>query len=430
MSTRRVFCSIVAAAAALAACSDAPSSPSDETLDAPALAAAPAPGGLSTVPVNGSALELWPFLSPDLDSAYDPLSLIVTGESDPRRIRAALLSLNGDRSGLPGPFAPLAAFDCTWADAIGDEQGTYVDGLGWTASSIQLECGPFGPAPRFHIRLFDAGDAVLVGAHFEIQVPGTTDHEVLNFDLGKALVAADLLRAGIVGMPAPTAAPIAALSRRIREPVYDALVNDPQIGPMIPFLTGGPDQATWNAADPKPEVIVPNDGHPLVAAAVQHFASLGTGSSNSFVVQLDQIIPKPFCAATEQLVHVSGPVYFEQEVTVQPNGRLMSDIRIDGEITVTPVLPAGEPYRARVAEMHRSWLTADAHSVHWTNKQTMLPARTADRGTHRLSFHVASGGPASFWVRDNCGGGADRAPGGMDPTGMGGPRGPRGPRMQ
>jgi len=186
---------LAAAAIAMSGCSEQASLPTAAGNDDPALEVAPAPGGLTTV--DGTGIRLWPFLSTDLEAAHDPLSILVTGEGDPRRIRAALLSVDGDRSALPPPFDGLAMFDCTWIDGIGDEQATYIAGLGWSASAIQLECGAFGPAPRFHVRLFDAGTAVLIGAHFEIQVPGTTDHEVLNFDIAKALVAADLLRAGV-----------------------------------------------------------------------------------------------------------------------------------------------------------------------------------------------------------------------------------------
>jgi hypothetical protein len=144
------------------ACSDSPTVPTAESAH-PSFAGAPAPTGLTTIAAGGTSIELWPYLGPDLETAHDPLSLLVAGEGDPRRIRAALLSLNGDRSALPPPFTALAQFDCTWTDGIGDEQATYVSGPGWTASAIQLECGAFGPAPRFHVRLFDAGDAVLIG---------------------------------------------------------------------------------------------------------------------------------------------------------------------------------------------------------------------------------------------------------------------------
>jgi hypothetical protein len=382
-------------------CSDGPSSPGADGGD-PAFAAAPAPGGLATI--DGTAIRLWPFLSTDLETAHDPLALLVAGEGDPRRIRAALLGLNGNRAALPPPFNSLAMFDCTWTDGIGDEQATYVGGIGWTASAIQLECGAFGPAPRFHARLFDAGDAVLIGAHFEIQVPATTDHEVLNFDIARALVAADLLRAGLIGVPSPTTAPIAAIAREIRTPVYDALVNDPEIGPLMPLLTGGPDRNTWNAADPKPVVIVPNDGHPFVAPTLQRFESFGGPTSQSFVVELDQVIPKPFCAVDEQLVHVKGPVHFSKLVTIGPDGRQTSEIRAYGEVVVTPLRAPGEAYRAAVGEVHRSWLTAEAHSVHWLNHQILLPAKSSERGNHRLTFHVASSGPAQYRIVDRCGG--------------------------
>jgi hypothetical protein len=210
----------------------------------------------------------------------------------------------------------------------------------------------------------------------------------------------------VIGLPAPTGTSIAAIAREIRTPVYDALVNDPQIGPLMPVLTGGPDKNTWNAADPKPVVVAPNDGHPLIAAAAGHFPSLGAGTSQRFVIELDQTIPKPFCAVNEQLVHVRGPVSFAKQVTVHRDGRQMSEIRIEGQLTVTPVLAPGEAYQARVGEIHLSWLTSDAHSVHWLNQQILLPAKTRERGNHRLSFHVASAGPAEFHVTDRCGGGA------------------------
>ncbi|HEU5169343.1 MAG TPA: hypothetical protein VFU46_02335 [Gemmatimonadales bacterium] len=402
---RRILggCAIAAAIlieGGLTACSDQEPAPTEPA--APLTASiAPAPGAL--VSVGAAGIELWPYLAIDLETADDPVSVILSGEADPRRIRAALLSLDGNRFALPPPFTVFALFDCTWTDGIGDEQAAYVGGLGWSGSAIQLECGNFGPAPRFHVRIFDAGGAVLLGAHFEIQVPGTTDHEVLNFDLAKGLVVADLLRAGIIGLPTPTSTPIAALARTIREPVYDALVNHPVLGPFMPLFTGGPDKDAWNAADPKPPVIIPNDGHPLIAPVVEHFG-LGTGTSQSFVIELDQTIPKPFCAVNEQLAYVNGPVRFNKQVTVQPDGRVVSEIRIDGEVTVTPVLAPGEAYRANVGEMHRSWLTADAHSVHWLNHQILLPARTSDRGNHRVAFHVASGGPAEYKVIDRCGG--------------------------
>jgi hypothetical protein len=91
---------------------------------------------------------------------------------------------------------------------------------------------------------------------------------------------------------------------------------------------------------------------------------------------------------------------------VQPDGRQISEIRIDGALTVTPLDAPGEPYPANVGEFHRTWLTADEHSVHWVNHQILLPARTGERGNHRLTFHVASAGPAEYKEINRCGGGA------------------------
>ena len=93
---------VAAAAAAMIGCSETTGSPNDPSGEDPVLGLAPAPATLATF--DGTEVRAWPFLAPDLENAHDPVSLLVTGEGDPRRIRAALMSVNGNRAGLPPPF--------------------------------------------------------------------------------------------------------------------------------------------------------------------------------------------------------------------------------------------------------------------------------------------------------------------------------------
>lgn len=71
----------------------------------------PAPSGLVSVVAGGVAREFWPFTGTSFNGApQDPINLIFTGESDPRSIRAALLSLDGDRTRLG--FPAVFPFNC------------------------------------------------------------------------------------------------------------------------------------------------------------------------------------------------------------------------------------------------------------------------------------------------------------------------------
>ena len=58
------------------------------------------------------------------------------------------------------------------------------------------ECGTYGPI-RFHLRLVKLGALTIGNAHFEVLIPGTTDHQVLSWELAEQLVTYDLARTGL-----------------------------------------------------------------------------------------------------------------------------------------------------------------------------------------------------------------------------------------
>src|SRR5260370_39082736 len=95
-------------ALALAACNHPTSAPTSPRGAAPRAAniEAPAPRPVLAVPLPGHTLELWPFTGFGFGAPSDPVNLIWIGHADPRALRAALLSLNGDRTavGFPGVF--------------------------------------------------------------------------------------------------------------------------------------------------------------------------------------------------------------------------------------------------------------------------------------------------------------------------------------
>lgn len=66
-----------------------------------------------------------------------------------------------------------------WSDAIGSQQATFTDQVGWTASVIQLECGSYVPF-RFHVRLFKAGEWTVGNAHVDVLISGTEHREVIS----------------------------------------------------------------------------------------------------------------------------------------------------------------------------------------------------------------------------------------------------------
>src|SRR5260370_30487611 len=101
----------------LAACNHPTSAPTSPRGAAPRAAniEAPAPSPVLAVPLPGHTLELWPFPGFGFGAQSDPAHLIWIGHADPRALRAALLSLNGDRTaaGVPDRFP----FNRTWPDA-------------------------------------------------------------------------------------------------------------------------------------------------------------------------------------------------------------------------------------------------------------------------------------------------------------------------
>jgi hypothetical protein len=384
----------------LAACTDAAAPSHDLTLQAQP-ADFPPPSPLVTV----AGESVWPFTSSDFaGTRVDPINLAFTGWSNPRDLRAALLMLDGDRSGLIGtPFEPFAAFDCTWKDAMGDAQTGYGAASGWVGSAIQLECGDFDPL-RVHLRFFDVGDVTLGGAHFEVLIPGTTDHQVVSWEFAEGLVVADLVRTGIGG-PVGSSGPINPVPYRwIPAIIYNSLPDELKF--LILASGGLPD---W----PVPgDVGIGTDG----AATIVHLAATVGGmpeiARQRLEIQFNQVIPKPFCASGPyDFLDVQGPVTLRQHVVVTPSGTYHSQFHAVGMLSLQPLtvdlstgglVPSGTPYRAHVNEHVKGILTDRVTLASQFVLRAEMPPKGPFRGSLRSTLNVAPGGGSHAGLTVRC----------------------------
>jgi hypothetical protein len=350
----------------------------------------PAPAGLVTV-------DGFTFLPYTLDhfetESQDPINLVFTGNVDPRQIRAALLALpDGDRTsfGFPNAFP----FDCTWKDAFGgDEQVTYAAD-GWTGSVIQLQCGEYDPV-RFHLRLFPAGDRTIGNAHFEVFIPGTTDHQVLNWEIAEQLVTVDLVRTGIAG-PTGSAAGINAAPyfRIVREEVYDALP---------PALQGLTSPVSENVH------AMPTDGNATVLTMFGTAELVPATREQTRVFQYDIVTDKPFCATADvPYVYISGPVTFWQADVLTERGEYTRDFKAEGTLEITPIdLSTGQPdfsrtYEANVRQHHLASFWDGMLSVVAQIKRSEIPPTGLDRGRLTSMLQLGPNGRTSYRESETC----------------------------
>lgn len=358
--------------------------------DSPSMAnsAAP-PAALVSITTGAGSLSLWPYTGADFSGdPQDPINLLFIGRADPRAIRSALFALSGDRTGVGFPNVP--PFNCTWGDAIGDLQTAYSDAGSWAGSAIQLACGAFGPV-RFHLRLFAAGGVTLGAAHFELLIPGTTDHQVLSWELAEQLVTADMARSGLLAAAPSSTGPINAAPgfRQIPPVVYNLLPAE------LKAVIGGP---SGTVSDP---VDIGTDGRAMIFDLGGSAAAAG-GTDQRFVVDFDQVIPRPFCATgPADYLLVRGPVELSKAVRVNGDGALTSEFHASGRLQLLPVdpttgNPTGEPYEAQVKELQVTRYGDNGGQVTGEAMQMELPQDTPGRGTKIVRIKVGADGVTGF----------------------------------
>jgi hypothetical protein len=387
---------LILSAVAAAACADQGPLP---IADPPSLAfsAQPAPPpGLVTATFGSLSLELWPFTGRDLAGTdADPINVLFVGNVDPLSLRAALLSLNGNRTAWG--FPATAPFDCTWTDAFGEVQSAYSTPGGWVANAIQLACGPYDPL-RFHVRFFEAGAWVMAGAHFDLRIPGTADHQVISWELPEQLLLVDFLRSGLLDAVTPYGfAPInPSPAYRTIEPIIFNGIPDP-----LKALVGLP---TGSSSVPVP---LPSDGRALVLHVATR-APLDAGTTtDSFTIDFDQFIPRPFCASGPlDFVHATGPLHFDGRVRTNGKGHLESWQTVRGKLNAIPLnpltgQPTGPAFEAIIQEIHESVITPNATNVNLSIEQQALPPGAQNAQFLRLHLRTSTG-QAHYSRREQC----------------------------
>lgn len=394
--------------AALAGCADDPLSTGPAGTAAPDVAlsritmsadVAPAPTAAATF--AGRSVEFWPYTGTSFranadGTGQDPINLIFFGKSDPRRIRAALMSLGGDRTALGFPNA--FPFNCTWSDAIGNVQTAYTAGSGWVGGAVQLECGPYGPI-RFHLRLFRAGDVTLGNAHFELLIPNTTEHEVLSWTLAQQLVTADLARTGLLGAaPTPTAPTHAVAFHEIRAAVYNGLPVS------LRAAIGGP------LGNVSANVPIQSTGVAMMFHLARSVPVVAGVDAEEILVTWNQVIPKPFCfagpvAGAQDYVLVQGPITLRQRAGIDASGSYFSNFSAEATLRLTPIDPRtgsvlGATYSAKVVEIHTGLLTNAVAKAYQLQKQVEVPREGPFRGSLNSRLQVGPTKEASSYTLD------------------------------
>jgi hypothetical protein len=373
----------------------------EETPSTPDMAnPAPPPAGLVTVDIGGETVEFWPWVANDLSGTpWDPASLIFVGEADPVALRAALMFLDGDSTafGFPDQFP----FNATWQDAMGDVQATYGIPAGWVGNVIQMECGAYDPI-RIHLRLFDMGDWTMGTAHLEILIPGTTDHQVISWELAEQLVAVDLLRSGLLDETVPMF-PTQQINdaptwREIPPFIYNELLVE------LRAAIGGP---LGDVTDP---VGIGNNGVGTVLNIAEDFGWSPEIARQELTIDFNQVIPKPFCAGgAYQYIYVTGPVDLNQTVQILPNGNILSRFRAHGRLDITPVdptttppTPLGDTYSAVVNEHHRGIVTNGVTLISSFRMQMEIPPSGPFHGRLTSRLEIGPNGHNGYELEIEC----------------------------
>jgi hypothetical protein len=399
MAVRAVGLVVGLALAVSIGCSDARDPVATDPPDAELHRATyPAPGGL----VTADGFEFLPYTLNNYQAEnQDPINLIFTGNVDPLSIRAALMSLDGDRSGLGAinpALAPLAAFDCTWKDALGgDEQVTYA-GDKWAGSVVQLACGDYQPY-RVHMRLFQAGTHTVANAHFEILIPGTADHQVLSWELAETLVWADFVRSGL-GELAGVAPGIneAPTFRDIIPQIFNALPGD-----LKYIVTGDPGYV----ADAP--VGIPSDGNATIVHVTTTMRPTPGAFEQHITLPYDIVAPKPICNPNgDKFINITGSVDLWQTDVLTRTGEYRMDFRASGKLTVTPVNPLtgeaiGAPQTAIVQQEQFARLWHRMASTSRRFAQTLLPVRSAEGGRSVMVLQWGPMGLTRYNASEICG---------------------------
>lgn len=250
---------------------------------------------------------------------------------------------------------------------------------------------------RFHLRLFREGGRTLGNVHFEVLIPGTTEHEVLAWELAELFVKLDVSRSNAL-----TAAPVETPGinpgptyRTIRPQVYNGLPVGLRAALGLPL------------ADQAAPIPIPTNGKATVLALSQPLEKEATDVRLEYDQPFDQTIPKPFCAAGPlDYLKVQGALHFVHQVKTSASGRYTASFTATGVLDAVPVNPlsgevTGEPFKALVSERHHSELARrESQAGHFVLQSLLVDP------SQSFFEHLAAGDFDHFVQRIECGSGA------------------------
>lgn len=364
------------------------------------------PAEIASVISGDSEISFWPYTGTSLtDSPMDPINLVFKGQADPVQIREALMSLGGDRA----PYFPdIEPFNQPWIDAVGgDVQTTYLTDGGWEGSVIQMTLGEYAGL-RVHLRLFATGVSdgqggtwTLGGAHFEMMIPGTSEHQVLSWELAEMIVKFDLARSGLLAAaPISTGMINAAPSfRGIPNFIYNPLVEDP-MGQMLLTVLGYP------LVPQSGDFPLPSDGEGTLLVLGAALPIEGEFYTNSVIIDYQQAIPRPVCSSGPyDWLYVTGPITFTTQVEVTANGRYQYKSSYDGVLNAVPIdiqtfESIGEPFDAQVSGKQNGMHNSNGRKVKSLDRRLAL-----QQGAPEMFFEilqVGSIGPLRYRAFERC----------------------------
>jgi hypothetical protein len=348
------------------------------------------PEDLVAIDCFGQTLTFWPFTGAKLDGVpTDPVNLVFTGQADPVQIRAALLGLDGDRSalGLPNEYP----FNQIWKDALGGGvQASFEGEGGWRGSVLQLTLGDYHSV-RFHLRLFrtgargENGYPITVGAaHFEVLIPGTTDHQVLSWNAAKELVVGDMMRTGLLNpaedlIPSTVITPVPGF-RTIIPAVYNNLP------PALLAIVGGPPPPV---EDP---VAIPNDGVAMIIHLAGSAPVTPDETQATATIEFGQFVPRPYCSSGPyDYLWIEGPVDFHNTASVDQNGHFSYQGGYSGTLTAVPInpnngQPVGPAFSANVSGNQEGFMEVGNARVRSQDKKITFEGGSPQREHIQLMF--------------------------------------------
>ncbi|HUG27489.1 MAG TPA: hypothetical protein VMK53_04265, partial [Gemmatimonadales bacterium] len=234
--------------------------------------------------------------------------------------------------------------------------------------------------------------------------PGTSDHQVVSWELAEQLVTYDLARAGVLAAAPGSTGPLndTPWFRTIPGFLHNlAAAADPAFAFLLSQL-GLVNLANGDKG-------IPTDGMATVLVLAGSVPLIAATANQDFEVPFGQLIPKPFCleGAPSPYLYVSGPVRLTLESRQAANGTFDQTMTARGRLTLTPWnpatnLPTGESYQAEVSEFQNSRIDHRGASIHGIQQQHEIPTGAPGRGRLQIQLKVGSQGVPQFSREVQC----------------------------